>query len=282
MSSRRKFLQTAAVGATASMLSPLALFAAEKRHTPAVQPPADLQLGVAGYTFAQFDIEGAINIMKRLNLKNISVKDIHLPLNSSPEKIKSVLDQFGAAGINVYAVGVIYMKTKEAVDQAFTYAKNVGVPMIVGVPAYDLLDYTEEAVKKYNIRIAIHDHGPEDKLYPGPEDVIQRIKDRDARMGICLDIGHAQRAGSNPADAVKKYSKRLFDLHLKDVTANGKEGKPTEMGRGIIDFPAFVSALRKVKYEGFCSFEYEKNMKDPLPGMAESLGFFKGVAACNR
>lgn len=277
MASRRIFLQTAITGVAGSMLSSLSSPAAGISVAASAGKQPDLRLGMAGYTFVNFDLNASIAMMKRLNITEVSLKDFHLPLNSSPEKIRSVLDQLSAANIKVYTVGVIYMKTKEAVDQAFAYVKNVGVPMFVGVPTYELLDYTEQQVKATGIRIAIHNHGPEDKLYPAPADVYGHIKNRDARMGLCLDIGHAQRAGADPAQAVKTYHQRIFDMHLKDVTAVGKEGKATEIGRGIIDFPALVKALRKVQYKGCCSFEYGNDMKDPLPGIAESLGYFKGI-----
>ena len=188
-----------------------------------------------------------------------------------------MIAQFSDASIKPYTVGVIYMKTKQEVDQAFDYAKAVGVDMIIGVPAYELLDYTEEKTRSHNIKVAVHNHGPEDKLYPGPKDVYEHIKNRDERIGLCLDIGHAQRTGVAPADAVKQFGKRIFDLHIKDVTAAEKDGKAIEIGRGIIDFDALVKALKNINYKGVCSIEYEKDMDDPLPGIAESVGFFKGV-----
>jgi sugar phosphate isomerase/epimerase len=275
MASRRKFIRNTALGLTGATIFPSinkagSLFA-EKENTSA------LPVGIAGYTFLHFDIPQSIQMMQRVDVHFMSIKDFHLPLNSSQEKIDEVKKQFQDGGITIYGVGVIYMKTKEAVDQAFDYAKKVGVPIIIGVPDYDLIDYSEQKVKEYNIKLAIHNHGPEDKLYPSPKEAYERIKNRDSRMGLCLDIGHAMRAGVEPAKAVKEYGKRIFDLHIKDVTKAEKDGQAIEAGRGIINFPAFVKALRKVNYPGYCSIEFEKDMKDPLPGIAESVGYFKGV-----
>lgn len=238
-----------------------------------------LTVGIAGFTFYKFDLDKSIAMMKRLGVHNLSMKEFHLPLNSSQETVDAAMAKLKAADINVYTVGVIYMKTKEAVDQAFAYAKKCGVSMIVGVPSYDLIDYAEQKVKEYNIRLAIHNHGPEDALYPGPKDVYDRIKNRDARMGLCIDIGHATRAGAVVEKAVKEYKDRLFDLHLKDVTIAAKDGKAIEIGRGVINFPALVKSLNKIGYKGVCSIEYEKDMTDPLAGIAESIGYFKGVMA---
>lgn len=273
MSTRRNFLLQTALGMAATTMGPLAATAAVSSR----RDKAQLPVGMAGYTFAKFDLDQAIAIMNRVNIKNISVKDIHLPLNSSEEKIKEVLGKFSAAGIQVYAVGVIYMKTRQAVDEAFAYAKRVGVPLIVGVPTPDLLDYTEEKIKAYNIRLAVHNHGPEDALYPGPKNAYDLIKNRDPRLGLCLDIGHATRAGEAPDKAVLAYKNRIFDLHIKDVSAAAKDGKAIELGRGVIDFKKLVGALDKINYQGVCSIEYEKDMSDPLPGIAESAGYFRGV-----
>ncbi|MFL5748769.1 MAG: sugar phosphate isomerase/epimerase family protein [Niastella sp.] len=275
MSSRRNFIQLTSLGlATAAMQVPLAGIAES-----IAQKKPNLSLGIAGYTFSKIEMASAITMMKRLDVSNLSLKDVYLPLSSSDEKIRSVVSQLQQNGINIYTVGVIYMKTREAVDQAFDYAKKVGVNMIVGVPTYDLLDYAETKVKLLNLRLAIHNHGPEDELYPGPQQVYDRIKNRDPRMGLCLDIGHATRAGVNPARAVKAYKDRLFDLHIKDVTGNTRDAKTIEIGRGVIDFEGFMKALRQVNYKGVCSFEFEKDMQDPLPGLAESMGFFKGTMA---
>lgn len=252
------------------------------RNTLAASGTDPMPIGIAGYTFFRFDLEKSIAMMKKLGIHYLSVKDVHLPFNSSQETIDAIMAKYKAADINVYTVGVIYMRTKEAVDQAFAYAKKCGVPMIVGVPAYDLLDYAEQKVKEYDIKLAIHNHGPEDALYPGPKDVYDRIKDRDPRMGLCIDIGHAVRAGTAPEKAVKEYKDRLFDLHIKDVSLAAKDGKAIEMGRGVIDFTALVKALNKIGYKGVCSIEFEKDMTDPIAGLAESIGYYKGVMSATK
>ncbi len=276
MASRRNFIRNTTFSLTAATFLPL-INKGASLDFDGPESSKDLPVGIADYTFVNFDIPQSIQMMQRVDVHNMSIKDFHLPINSTKEKIDEVVKQYQNAGISIYGVGVIYMKTREAVDQAFDYAKNVGVSIIIGVPNHDLIDYSEEKVKAYNIKLAIHNHGPEDKLYPGPDVAYQLIKNRDARMGLCLDIGHAQRAGVDPAKAVLQYGKRIFDLHIKDVTKAENDGKAIEAGRGIINFQALVKALRKIKYPGHCSVEFEKDMKDPLPGIAESVGYFKGV-----
>lgn len=281
MNTRRNFIRTAALGAAASVMAPAIGkgYPALAKGSSSRASAAPYKIGVAGFTFAHFNIDQSIAMMNRIGVADLSLKDFHLPLNSTPEKISEVLGRFKAGGINIYAVGVIYMTSKDAIDKAFDYTRKVGVPLMIGVPAPDLIDYTEQKVKEYDIWIAIHNHGPEDKLYPHPKMVYDLIKDRDKRMGLCLDIGHSQRAGADPVTMVKQYGHRIYDMHIKDVTAAQRDGKAIEIGRGMINFPGLVKELYKQKYNGHCSIEFEKDMTDPLPGIAESIGYFKGVTA---
>jgi inosose dehydratase len=273
MSTRRKFLQAAGMSLAAAGVSPLISSGSTLKKAPAA-----FQLGMAGYTFLNFNVDQSISMLKRVGVTELSIKDFHLPLDSSPEKIKEVFDKFSAAGIHIYAAGVIYMRSEKEVDRAFNYAKTGGLDMIVGVPTVELLPYTEQQVKAHNIKIAIHNHGPEDKLYPSPEDVYSRIKNMDKRMGLCLDIGHSLRAGMDPVKAVKSYAPRLFDLHIKDLASSAKDAKGVVLGRGVMNLEGLLEALHKVKFAGKCSLEFELDMKDPLPGIAESVGYFRGIA----
>jgi inosose dehydratase len=278
MNSRRQFVKLAGAGIAAAGISTSFAGAAAFEEKKAL--PVTFGLGMAGFTFLQFSVEKTIEMMKRVNVTNLSLKDVHMPLKSTQNEIDDVLAKFKAAGINVYTVGVIYMKTQESVDQAFAYAKMAGVKLIVGAPNYELLPYVEKKVKEYDIRLAIHNHGPDNPLYPNPTDAINHIKDMDSRMGLCIDIGHTTRDGADPSVDILRYSRRLFDLHIKDVDKAAKEGTTVEMGRGIIDIPKLVETLRRIKYSGMCSLEFEKDMKDPLPGIAESIGYYRGVVKC--
>jgi sugar phosphate isomerase/epimerase len=148
--------------------------------------------------------------------------------------------------------------------------------MIVGVPSHNLLEYTNSRIKQYDIKVAIHNHGPGDDQYPSPESIYVKIKDMDPRFGICMDIGHTQRIGVDPTQAGQKYFSRLFDIHMKDVDEAVETGKVLEVGRGVIDIPKFLKMLVDNKYQGVVSFEYEKDGQDPLPGLSESVGYVKG------
>lgn len=279
MNSRRKFLKLAGAGIVAAGAS--SLYGSSPIVSPVeISKEHSFSIGMAGYTFKEFSIDETIAMMKRVGVTNLSLKDFHLPMNSSKDQIDAVIGKFRNAGINVYTVGVVYMKTQESADQAFEYAKMAGVKMIVGAPDYELLPYVEKKVKTYDIKLAIHNHGPDNPLYPNATDIWNHIKDLDSRMGICIDIGHTTRDGHNPSEDILKYKSRIFDIHMKDVTKAGKEGVTVEMGRGIINIPEFVQTIEKINYTGSCSLEFEKDMKDSLAGIAESIGYFKGVLAC--
>lgn len=240
------------------------------------------KLGIAGYSFVHFKLEQALEMTKKVDVHYLCIKDFHLPFNSSDEQIAAFHATLKNSGVTGYAVGPIYMKTTEEIDNGFNYAKRVGVKLIVGVPNVELLPYIDKKVKEYDMRYAIHIHGPDIKLWPNASSVIDAVKSLDARIGLCFDMGHDARFGDDPIADLEKYQKRIFDIHLKNVTAASKEGKTCELGRGVIDIPAFVAMLRKIKYDGCCSLEYEKDMKDPLAGIAESIGYFKGVCEATK
>lgn len=245
----------------------------------ATQPEAGekFKIGMAGYTFRNFDIDQTLDVMQKVDVHYLCIKDFHLPLNSTAEQIAAFHAKLSAKGVTGYAVGPIYMKTEAEVDNAFAYAKRVGVKLIVGVPNVELLPYVDKKVKEYDVKYAIHLHGPDIALYPDADDVWKHTKDLDARIGMCLDIGHDLRNGKNPAEDLKKYHSRVFDIHLKDVTANTKAGHSIEIGRGAIDFRAFIVALRETGYSGVCSLEHEKNMDAPHLGIGESIGYFRAM-----
>ena len=216
-------------------------------------------------------------MMERVAVHYLCIKNFHLPFDSTPEQITDFHKKLKAKGVTGYAVGPIGMKTEQEADEAFEYCKRVGVRMVIGVPEFALLPYIDKLVKKYDFVFAIHNHGPGDKLYPSLESVYSKVKDLDPRIGMCHDIGYSALLGFDPAAETIKYASRIHDMHIKDETKNSAEGKDCEIGRGVIDFPALVKALRKIKYKGMCSLEYEKDNTDPLVGIAESIGYFKGV-----
>lgn len=249
---------------------------------PAPETKENFKLGVAGYTFHKFDLQTTLETLKRCDVHYLCIKDFHLPVESTDEEIAAFHARCAEYGVKGYAVGPLYMRSKEDIDKYFEYAKRVGVNTIVGVPNYDLLPYVEEKVKEYGFFYAIHLHGPDIDIYQDADEVWEKTKDLDPRMGMCLDIGHDTRNGKDPVADLKKYHSRVFDIHLKDVTGTTKLGYSVEVGRGIIDFPAFVKMMREVNYTGVISLEHERNMDNPFMGIAESIGYFRAMIVATR
>jgi len=275
--SRRNFLQVVGVGAAclAGTNSSLAQIGSAGRKKSKVK----FELGLASYTLREFKLDDTLAMTRRVGLKYICFKDFHLPMDSTPAQIEDTVQKVKDAGLVLYGGGVIYMRNEKQVNDAFDYAKAAGMKVIVGVPQPEFLPLVNEKVRQYDIKVAIHNHGPTDKVYPTPASAYEKIKDMDKRIGLCNDIGHTIRAGVDPAESVKKYADRLLDVHIKDVSAANKDGDAVEVGRGVIDIPKFLKTLIKIEYDGIVSFEYEKDAKDPLAGLAESVGYVKGVLA---
>jgi inosose dehydratase len=240
---------------------------------------AKFELGLASYTFREFDLDSALVMAGRIGLVRIAMKSVHLPLESSEEEIRAAAAKIRAAGLVPYGCGVVYMTSEAEVDQAFAYARAAGMEVIIGVPGHELLGRAEQKVRETGIKLAVHNHGPGDLLYPTPASILDRVKKMDPRIGLCLDIGHCQRSGIDPSEAAAACGPRLLDVHLKDVTASTKDGTAVEGGRGVIDLPRFLRTLAEMDYRGTAAFEYEKDGQDPLPGLAESVGYVRGVLA---
>jgi len=276
--SRRWFLQFVGIGAAflaGTDRCPAQIGSAGKQK----KTKPKFELGLASYTLRQFNLEETLAMTKKVGLKNICFKSFHLPLTSSPDQIKLTAQKVKNVGLNLYGGGVIGMKKENEVLQAFDYAKAAGMKVIIAAPSYDMLPLIDKKVKQYDIKVAIHNHGPGDKLFPTPAAALEKIENLDKRIGICHDIGHTKRYGSDPIAETRLCGDRLHDVHIKDVSAANKDGHAVEVGRGVIDIPRFLKTLIQMEYDGIVSFEYEKDAKDPLAGLAESVGYVKGVLA---
>jgi inosose dehydratase len=267
------------------MLAPAVLGAASlSRYVhgeDAKDPFRGLKMGVASYSLRKFSLDDAIAMTRELGLKYICLKDVHLPLKSTKAQRQEARRKIDAAGLVLLGGGVIYMRNQEEeIRNVFEYAKDAGMPTIVCSPHPDALDKIEQQVKQHDIRIAIHNHGPTDKVYPSPLDALKLVKDRDVRLGICIDVGHTVRIGADAVAAIKECGSRLYDFHMKDVSAAKPEGKEVTIGKGVIDIPAVLKALLDVKFSGHLALEYEPSPDNPLPGMKESLAYLvKALAA---
>jgi inosose dehydratase len=280
--SRRDLLVTGAVGLAALSQSNKAAGAdGLPVHTITHDDPwRGLKIGVATYSLRGLPLDAAIKVVQRVGLQYVSIKDVHLPMKTTPDERRAIAQKFKDAGLTPLSCGNVGMTNDEAnIRAAFEYARDIGLPTMVCAPSPDSLPILDKMVKEFDIKLAIHNHGPEDKRFPAPTDVWKAVQPYDRRIGLCIDVGHSARAGDDPAQAILNYRERLYDLHLKDLANITPKAANVEVGRGVLDIKGILAALLKIGYKYQAAFEYEKDANDPLPGLAESVGFVRGLMA---
>jgi sugar phosphate isomerase/epimerase len=272
---RRNFIRS---GAAAGAM--LGAYRMAGQLTQAGGAPSPVRLGLASYTFRNFTRAQLIGFMKQLNLTGLNAKDAkdHLPM--APDEEAKALADYAAAGIHLHACGTVYFPKDEDDDirSKFEYAKRAGIKVIVaGDPLPAALPRIERFVREYDIRFAIHNHGPEDKTFPSPLDVLKAVKDMDPRMGCCIDVGHCVRAGTDVIQAIHAAGPRLFDMHIKDLASFTDKESQVAVGEGKMPIRGIFEALIKIKYPGWVDLEYEIHPDDPMPGVIESFAYMRGV-----
>lgn len=266
------------------LTAPLAATAAAAEHALKLRKESDpwhgLKMGVASYTLRTLPLPEAIKAIRRVGLDYVSIKDFHLPMKSSADERKAVVGAFEKAGIQALSCGVVNMKNDPAeIRHAFQYARDAGIPIIVCSPDPASMPVLDRMVKEFDIKLAIHNHGPGDMKFPSPYDVMKAAESYDRRIGLCIDVGHTARIGVDPAGAIRDCRERLYDMHLKDVNKAAPAGTPVELGRGVLDLRGILQALLDVRFDGHTGIEYEKDAADPVPGLAESVGYLRGLLA---
>jgi len=278
--SRRDFVCSSALLAAACTVPRTVFSLPHDTLLPGEELP--IRLGLASYTFRNFSRGQMIGFMKQLHVVTLNAKDVkdHLPMNAQEEAI--ALADYAAAGITLHAAGAIYFTKDEDADigSKFEYCKRAGIGVIVaGDPAPETLPRIEKFVREYDIRIAIHNHGPEDKLWPSPLNVLNAVKGMDPRIGCCIDVGHAVRAGMDVVQAIHEAGPRLFNLHMKDLTNFASKESQVAVGDGNMPVRKIFEALIAAKYTGFVDLEYEVHPDDPMPGVIGSFAYMRGVLA---
>jgi sugar phosphate isomerase/epimerase len=276
--SRRDFIRSGTIIAAASATSGGWPSFAQSSSSEGKRSP--IRLGVASYTFRNFERAQMIQYLKQIKVTELNVKNVkdHLPANPGEES--KALQDYTAAGIRLHAAGAIYFAKDEDADirDKFEYCKRAGISVIVaGDPTPDTLPRLDKFVKEYDIRIAIHNHGPEDKLWPSPLDVLRSLKGTDPRIGCCIDVGHTVRAGTDVVKAIREVGPRLYNVHMKDLTNFRSKESQVAVGEGLMPIREIFESLIAIKYAGFVDLEYEVHADDPMPGVIGSLAYMRGV-----
>ena len=275
--SRRNFFQgLAAFAAAAAAATPASGAAAAGADTG-----VSFKLGVASYSFRAFQRRTAINLTKKLGIQYINIKDFHLPMTLSAEELRAGSAEFAKAGLTILGGGTVDFKKDDESDfkMKFEYAKNAGMPLIVAAPSAETLPKLEKYVKQYNIKLAVHNHGTEDKIFPNPQAVLKMVKDMDPRVGCCVDIGHTVRTGVDIIETIREVGPRLLDMHTKDLKDFSSRDSQVVVGDGKIPIAGLFKELVKMNYQGGVMLEYEIEEDNPMPGMQRSFSYMRGVIA---
>jgi inosose dehydratase len=262
---------------------------AEDAGRPQSAPAAGarLSLGIATYSLRKLSTDAAVAALQVMQVKSVSVGSAHVPiLISTPDVCRAAAQKFRDAGITITSTGVVTLSNSEGVmRRAFECGRAAGLSMMTAsytaFPDRDTLLLTERFVKEYDIKLAFHNHGPQDKVFPSPLDAWAAVEPYDPRLGVCVDVGHTARAGVDPVEAILKCADRLYDVHMKDSLAGSgdKVDQPVEMGHGRLDVRSMMAALIKVGYRFQVGLEDEVKADDPIPGVAQSFGYMRGIVA---
>ena len=282
--SRRQIIKTGFMAAIGTSIVQHSSASALVDNPPSYKDDKDawkgFKAGIASYTFRKMSLENTIAALQKLDLKYISIKDFHLSLKSTTAERQEAVRKLKEGGITPMSCGNITMENNEAnVRQAFEYARDCGIPTIVCSPHPDSMPILDKMVKEFDIKLAIHNHGPEDKRFPSPYDVWKAAANYDKRIGLCIDVGHTARAKVDPAEAIVKCKDRLYDLHFKDIDTTEPKRTTIQAGRGVLDLSSILQALMKIKYSYLLSVEYERSPDDPFAEVAETIGYSKGLLA---
>ncbi len=283
---RRDFLKKAAAGLLSGPLAAAAYarqpaYGAESGSNPRLLNAASIRLGVATYSLRKFSRPEAIAMIKSLRAEVVSVKSFHLPYELRPDELATAADEFRDAGLTLASSGNnnIEEDRDEHVRMFFDYAKAAGIPMLVIAPRPEVLPRIEKFVKEYDIRVAVHNHGPEDPYFPAPSDALKLIQDMDPRVGLCVDIGHTARTGRDVVQEIADAGERVLDVHVKDLRDLRDKDSQCIVGEGSMPMPQIFRQLASMPYNGSVNLEYEIDEESPLNGMQQSFAYMRGVLA---
>jgi sugar phosphate isomerase/epimerase len=290
--SRRRLLEAGGAALFGSAVLPLlgGSNQDEKKKQEKGERPADgfggFRVGAQSYTFRQFNVEQALQRIHDLGLRYVELTRIHVPANSTTEQLQAIVRRCRELEITPVGYGVeTFTRDAAANRRIFELGRTLGVRYLSADPDPDSFDSLDTLVREFNINIAIHPHGPvggrnNQRLHRwySAEVIMQAVRDHDRRIGSCLDTGHLIRAAQldrrlDPAAEVRTMGNRNFAMHLKDH--DNRNHTDVVFGRGVLDVPAVLRALRAVHFDGYISIEYEANPANPSPDVRACLDVFR-------
>lgn len=271
--SRRRFLALSSAAALGGTFfdAPRVLSAAG--FNLADDPYGGFPLGVQSYSLRNFNTLEAVRHIQGLGLHYAEFYGKHLDPAASAEKIEETKKLLADSQIALVGHGVHgFTKDHEANRKLFEFARKAGVRTITANPEHDSFDSLEKLVAEFDIRIAIHNHGP-GALYDSIDSVKKAVAGRHKWIGACVDTGHFLRSKEDPVKAVLELGPRVFAAHVKDDIKEGKDSENVVIGKGKLDVVGLFKALKQVKFptDGSLSLEYEANPANPIDDMKQCL-----------
>ena len=251
----------------------LSLPAFSEAALPEKNPYAPFRMGIQSYSLRNFKLEEALAKTQSLGLKFWEAYPGHIPVTNDPVKQAEIKVLLAKYDIELRTFGVVDFSKNETDARAkFEFAKAMGIETLSAYPSLDSIDLLDRLTQEYKINIAIHNHGPGDNLYDKIAKGEKAMQGRNVRFGSCNDAGHYLRSGENPVEAARVFGKRVHGVHLKDlkIEANGDQHF-TELGKGNLDLTGLLKLLKKNKFRGILSMEYEEHPENPIPYIEECL-----------
>jgi inosose dehydratase len=281
---RREFL--AGMGALAAAASfPEALLAGRERiyppadlsyfDSPIPPGPFELHIGYAAITWGGNDRQ-AIEDIAAAGYPGIQIRSNSVQEFGSGAALKEVLDQHH---LKMIALSSGNLSIDPAIESS-EIAKHVANAKFLRDAGGLYLQVIDEKPKNREITpgdykrlgqlltevgkrtadlgvpLGFHNHmGAIGQTPEAVEQIMDAVDPRYAKLE--LDVAHYFQGGGDPAKAVEKYSDRLLFVHLKDVErvpegANAKQSyRFVELGRGQVNLPAVLEALRKIGFRGW-------------------------------
>lgn len=247
--------------------------------------PAAIPIGMQSYTFRNFNLERALQFMKQLGVDCAEFYSKHIPLNSTPAQIETILKLCKEYGVSAKAFGVqSFSKNHDTNKKLFDFGQSLGIAVFSADPDPDSFDSLDKLCDEYKIAIAIHPHGPSgnNKMHRwySADLIMKAVKDHHPLIGSCLDTGHLIRSAQlghqlNPAEEIRKMGARNFGIHLKDHDNQRKTD--VVFGQGVLKVDEVFKALHDVGFKQMVSIEYEANPADPSKDVAACLEVVRKV-----
>jgi sugar phosphate isomerase/epimerase len=247
-------------------------------------------IGCQAYTFNRFSVFEAIEKTAQAGGKVIEFypgqklskeqPDVKWDHNAPPDVVQKVKDKLAQHKIKAVNYGVVAVPKDEAeARKVFEFAKALGLRAIT-TESVEAIDTIEKLVKEYDIMAGFHDHpkranNPDYRMWD-PKYILSVVKDRDRRIGSCADTGHWVRSGLKPVECLRILKGRIISSHLKDLNEMKLEAHDLPYGCGVSDIPAILTELRRQKFQGNISIEYEYNWENSVPEVAQCIGFVRG------